>query len=247
MLTNTKTLTGYNLHCLDGEIGTVVEFYFDDQHWAVRYLVVNTGNWLTGKQVLISPYALTGVDAATGSINVNLTKRQIEESPSLDTDKPVSRQFEHDYYAYYGWPMYWSGRYMWGHSPFLVRDPVQWRAPAQGDEAWNPHLRSMKDVSGHIIQATDGEIGHVDGFLLDDETWAVRYFIIDTRNWWPGKHVLVATHWIDKISWGESTVSVNLSCESIRQFPEYIEQKQMSRDDEIGLHRHYNLKGYWVE
>ncbi len=247
MLIKAKTLTGYSLHCLDGEIGTVVDFDFDDQHWAVRYLVANTGNWLTRKQVLISPYALIAVDAAAGNISVDLTKRQIEKSPRLDTDKPVSHQFEQEYYTYYGWPMYWSGRYMWGYSPFLVRDPTQWRPSAPGDQAWDPHLRSMNDIKGHIIKATDGEIGHVDGFLLDDEAWAIRYLIIDTQNWWPGKHVLVAPRWIDKISWSESTVFVNLSRDSIKQSPEYLGQELVSRDYEIGLHHHYNLKGYWVE
>ncbi|HWR02768.1 MAG TPA: PRC-barrel domain-containing protein [Humidesulfovibrio sp.] len=247
MLTKAKMLTGYSLHCLDGEIGKVVEFYFDDQHWGIRYLVANTGNWLTGKQVLISPYALIAVDAVAGNIRVNLTKRQIEEGPPLDTDKPVSRQFEQDYYAYYGWPMYWSGRYMWGYSPFLARDPAQWREPVQGGEAWNPHLRSMNDVSGHTIQASDGEIGHVDDFIIDDETWAIRYFIIDTQNWWPGKHVLVAPQWIDKISWSESTVFVNLTRDSIMQSPEYTGQELVSRDYEIGLHHHYNRKGYWAK
>lgn len=247
MLVKAKTLTGYSLHCLDGEIGTVVDFDFDDQHWAVRYLVANTGNWLTRKQVLISPYALIAVDAAAGNISVDLTKRQIEESPRLDTDKPVSHQFEQEYYTYYGWPMYWSGRYMWGYSPFLVRDPTQWRPSAPGDEAWDPHLRSMNDMKGHVIKATDGEIGHVDGFLLDNEAWAIRYLIIDTQNWWPGKHVLVAPRWIDKISWSESTVFVNLSRDSIKQSPEYLGQELVSRDYELGLHHHYNHKGYWVE
>lgn len=247
MMIKTEALAGYALRGRDGEIGTVVEFYFDDRHWAIRYLVANTGTWLTNKLVLLSPYALGDIDTDDKHISVNLTKKQIEESPSLNTDKPVSRQFEQDYYAYYGWPMYWSGRSMWGNFPNIVRDPALWRVPADAKDAWNPHLRSMKEVSGYSIHTTDGEIGHVDGFIIDTETWAIRYFIIDTKNWWPGKHVIIAPQWIDRISWGESTVFVNLSCDSIRQSPEYMENALLTREHEVSLHRHYNLKGYWVE
>lgn len=247
MLTTAKTLKGYSLYSKDGEVGKVVEFYFDDQHWAVRYLVADTGGWLTGKQVLISPYALVAIDKQTQHITVNLTKRQIEESPSLATDKPVSRQFELDYYAYYGWPMYWSGRNMWGDAPHIERDSKHWRVSAQEENAWDPHLRSTSDVSGHHIQASDGEIGHVDDFIIDEETWAIRYLIIDTQNWWPGKKLLISPRWIERVSWSESKVFVNLTRESIRQSPEYTEEGLLTRDYEAGLHRHYNFKGYWDE
>ena len=114
MLNKAKTLKGYKLDSLDGEIGKVKEFYFDDQHWTIRYLVADTGNWLTGRQVLISPYALVAVNKEEQHIAIDLTKKQIEDSPSLNSDKPVSRQFEEAYYGYYGWPMYWGGPYMWG-------------------------------------------------------------------------------------------------------------------------------------
>ena len=123
MLHKAKTLKGYTLRSLDGDIGKVKEFYFDDHHWTIRYLVADTGNWLTGRQVLISPYALLAVNDKEQYIAVNLTKKQIEDSPPLNSDKPVSRQFEDTYYGYYGWPMYYSGPYMWGPYPYMVRDP----------------------------------------------------------------------------------------------------------------------------
>ena len=247
MLSKAKTLKGYKLDSLDGEIGKVKEFYFDDQHWTIRYLVADTGNWLTGRQVLISPYALVAVNKEEQHIAIDLTKKQIEDSPSLDSDKPVSRQFEEDYYGYYGWPMYWGGPYMWGSYPYIVRDREKWRESTQGEKAWDPHLRSTHDVSGYHIQAADGEIGHVEDFIIDDETWAIRYLIIDTQNWWPGKMVLVSPRWIERVSWNESKVFVNLSRETIKQSPEYTEESLLTRDYETGLHRHYNRQGYWVD
>jgi hypothetical protein len=245
MLIKAKTIKGYKLNGLDGEIGKVKEFYFDDQHWAVRYLVADTGNWFMGKQVLISPYALIDVNKEAELINIDLTKKQIEDSPSFDSDKPVSRQFEEAYYGYYGWPAYWGGPNMWGPYPYIVRDRYKWKESTQGEKAWDPHLRSTNAVSGHNIQAKDGEIGHVEDFIIDDETWAIRYLIIDTSNWWAGKKVLVSPLWIDRVSWNELKVFVSLSRESIKQSPEYSEESLLTRDYETKLHRHYNRQGYW--
>ena len=248
MLLKAKTLKSYVLDSLDGEIGKVKEFYFDDKHWAIRYLVADTGNWLTGRQVLISPYALAAANKEEQHIAVDLTKKQIEDSPSLNSDKPVSRQFEESYYGYYGMPVYWGGSYMWGAYPYIVRDREKWREFTQGEKAsWDPHLRSTHDVSGHHIQATDGEIGHVEDFIIDDETWAIRYLIIDTQDWWPGKKVLLSPQWIERVSWNESKVFVNLLRETIKQSPEYTEESLLTRDYETGLHRHYNRQGYWVD
>jgi len=247
MLSKAKSLIGYKLNSLDGEIGTVKEFYFDYQHWAVRYLVADTGNWLSGRQVLISPYALVAVFEGDQKISINLTKKQIEESPSIDTDKPVSRQFEEAYYGYFGWPMYWSGPYMWGSYPYILRDREKWKETNQNGKSWDPYLRSTEDVSGHDIQVLDGEIGHVEDFIIADETWAIRYLIIDTQNWWPGKRILVSPKWIDRISWSESKVFINLLRETIKQAPEYTPESLLTRDYEARLHHHYNRKGYWVD
>jgi len=248
MLNKVKALTGYKLEGIDGEIGKVKEFYFDDQHWAIRYLVADTGNWLKERQVLISPYALVAVVKEKQHITIDLTKKQIENSPPLDSDKPVSRQFEEFYYGYYGLPMYWGGPFMWGSYPYIVRDRKKWRKSTQTEKTGDPHLRSTHDVSGHHIQAADGEIGHVEDFIIDDEkTWAIRYLIINTRNWWPGKKVLISPQWIERVSWSESKVFVNLSRETIKRSPEYTEESLLTRDYEVGLHRHYNRQGYWTD
>jgi len=245
MLIKAKTLNSYKLDGLDGEIGKVREFYFDDKHWTIRYLVADTGTWLADRQVLISPYALLTINKRDRNIAINLTKKQIEDSPALDSDKPVSRQFEEIYYGYYGWPSYSRGPYMWGATPSIVGEYKQRRVLEEGEKPWDPNLRSTHDVSGHHLQAADGEIGHVEDFIIDDETWAIRYLIIDTRNWWAGKKVLVSPEWIERVSWSESKVFVNLSRETVKQSPEYTEESLLTRDYETGLHRHYSRQGYW--
>ncbi len=240
MLNQVKKLHGYKLESLDGEIGKVNEFYFDDQYWTIRYLVADTDSWLTGRQVLISPYALVTVVPAAHHITLNLTKQQIESSPALSSDKPVSQQFEMDYYGYYGWPMYWSGPYMWGAHPDLAFDQAKWDAANSAAKAWDPHLRSTHEVSGYHLQATDGEIGHIEDFIIDDETWAIRYLIVDTRNWLPGRKILISPQWIDRVSWSEAKVFINLTRETIQQSPEYTAASLLTRDDELKLHRHYS-------
>ena len=249
MLYTANTLRGYTLASLDGHFGRADEFYFDDHHWAVRYLVADTGTWLTDRQVLISPYAITAVQVEQQRIAVNLTNKQIEDSPSLATHKPVSRQFEETYHGYYGWPTYWSGPDMWGYYPLIPNDPAQWHPyePAAPKKHWDKHLRSTRDVKGHHIQAADGEIGHVDDFIIDDETWAIRYLVIDTWNWWPGKRVLISPRWIDRVSWDELKVFVDLTREAIKQAPEYTEGMPITTDYEAELHQHYHRPGYWVD
>jgi hypothetical protein len=246
MLCQAKTLSGYKLECLDGEIGKVKEFYFDDRYWAIRYLVAATGEWLVDKQVLVSPYALIAVNEAEKHIAIDLTKKQIEDSPSLATDKPVSRQFEEAYYGYYEWPGYWSGPYMWGSYSYIERDPVAWKNSIKAEKAWDHHLRSTHAVTGYHIQASDGEIGHVEDFLIDEETWAIRYLVVATKNWWPGKKILLSPQWIKQISWSDSKVFADLSREAIQKAPEYTADSLVTREYETGLHRHYSRPGYWV-
>jgi sporulation protein YlmC with PRC-barrel domain len=247
MLIKAKTLQGYKLGSLDGEIGKVKEFYFDDNHWTIRYLVADTGSWLTGRQVLISPYALVSAVTEQQDITVSLTKKQIENSPSLDRDRPVSQQFEEVYYGYYGWPMYTDGPFMWGPAPYIIRDPEKWKQSGERKKAWDPHLRSTHEVTGYHIQASDGEIGHVEDFVIDDDTWAIRYLIVATKNWWPGNKVLIAPQWIKEIRWEESKVFLNLSREVVKAAPQYSEESLLTRDYESGLYRHYRRPGYWVD
>jgi len=244
MLHKVKTLIGYKLHGCDGEFGRIKEFYFDDHHWTIRYLVADTGNWLTERQVLISPYAMFSVNKEKEYIEIDLTKKQIEESPSIDSDKPVFRQFEEVYNRYYGWPTYWEGPHMWGADPYIERDREKWKGSSLEKKAWDPNLRSTHEVNGYDIQASDGELGHVEDFIIDDETWAIRYLIIDTVNWWPGKKILISPHWVDHVSWRKSEVFIDLQRETIKCAPEYTDEFLLTRDYESGLYKHYNREGY---
>ena len=197
MLTNVTFLKGLVIQATDGELGTVDQLYFDDETWAIRYLTVETGGWLGGRQVLISPFSILHTDWPAKRLDVALTKKQVENSPDIDTHQPVSRQHEAEYNGYYGYPYYWGGPYMWGpvvlpvglglSNCFHRSDGGQ--IPSESTDS---HLRSTEGISGYHVEATDGEIGHVDGFVLDDEAWAIRYIEVATRNWLPGKKVLVS-------------------------------------------------------
>ena len=143
--------------------------------------------------------------------------------------------------------MYWDGPNMWGPYSYIKRDSEKSMELTESEEGWDPNLRSTAAVSGYHIQAVDGEIGHVEDFIIDDETWAIRYLVVATRNWFPDKRVLVSPRWIERVSWGESKVFVNLSQPTIEQSPEYFENAPLSREYEVELHRHYDRPGYWVD
>ena len=248
MFLQAGNLNGYKLGARDGEIGSVKEFYFDDQNWAVRYLVADTGDWLSGRQVLISPYALNPVDTAGKVIPVDLTKKQIEDSPSLDTDKPVSRQFEIEYYPYYGYSAYWGGPFLWGASAYPDRAQGGWaEAAASGEKAGDAHLRSTHDVSGQTIEASDGEIGHVEDFVIDDQSWSIRYLIVATRNWLPGTKVIISSEWVERIDWEGGKVQINLTRDAVQHAPGFSADALITRAYESSLHSHYNRRGYWPD
>jgi len=238
-----KKLQGFILHSRDGDLGTARDLYFDDRHWAVRYLVAETGSWLSSRQVLISPYALGEVMQGTQRIAVDLTKEQIERSPPLGSQVPVSMQFERDYHGYYGWHVYWGTPLLWGDYSDIVRNKEKHVPVPHEDRKWDHHLRSTCVVRGYHLQATNGEIGHVEDFLIDDETWAIRYLVINTGNWWTGKNILVSPTWIQRVSWSESKLFMEISREEVRKSPQYFGERPLTKEDEIALHLHYRRQG----
>jgi PRC-barrel domain len=189
----------------------VKDFYFDDTNWAVRYVVADTGSWLSGRQVLLAPHAFGNLYQDGKTLLVNLTRKQIENSPSIETHKPVSRQYEGEYYQYDGWPTYWI-------SDFPGVPPSPSPLP---NEPVDPHLRSTLAMSGYHIQASDGTIGHVADIMMDDKGWAICHLVIETGHWFSGKEILISPNQIDWISYEESKVFVNLTKETILQAPEY--------------------------
>jgi hypothetical protein len=224
MLRSIKQLYGDKLGASDGDIGQVKDFYFDDQNWAVRYLVADTGSWLPGRQVLISPHAFGGLDQAGKVLRVNLTRKQIENSPSIESHKPVSRQYEEEYHRYYGWPFYWQGDGLWGMSGFPILEMPANALPGESADAIGPqperadaHLRSTKAVNGYHLHASDGTIGHVCDFMMDDRSWAIGELAIKTGHRLSGKEVRIPSSQVDRISWDESTVFVNLTREAVEQ------------------------------
>jgi len=236
-------LTGYSLQARDGEIGTLKQVYFDDFYWSVRYFIVHTGGWLLGKQVLIAPRAVTRVGDDTKRLEVELTLEQISNSPPVDTQLSVSRHYQQEYYRYYGWEPYWGDNAMFSPAPYIPHiPPVAHGESGEPKAPEHPHLRSSEEVTGYHIHARDGEIGHVQDFILEDPGWAVRYLEIDTRNWLPGKKVLVAPDWIRQVDWARREVAVDLTREAIQTAPPYEASTVMSREYQRALYAHYGRK-----
>jgi uncharacterized protein YrrD len=253
MLRNLKDLRGYAIRATDGVIGEVDDLYFDDEDWAIRYLVVDTGGWLPGRKVLISPVAIGHPDWMARLLPVSLTKTQVEHSPDIDTQRPVSRQYEAAYFGYYGYPYYWGGAGLWGMGAYpgslttegRVEEEMKTRRTPPARTSEECHLRSCRVVIGHHVHATDGDIGHVEDLLVEDHTWAIRYLIVNTSNWWGGHHVLVAPQWIEDVSWSDATVSVDLTRQAVKDAPPYDSAAQLDRQQEQGIYEHYGRPGYW--
>jgi sporulation protein YlmC with PRC-barrel domain len=231
MLRNFKDLRGYALRATDGVIGRVEDFYFDDEDWGIRYLVVNTGSWLSDRKVLISPIAVGHAGWMARRLPVALTRAQVEGSPDINTSRPVSRQHEAEYFRYYGYPYYWGGAGLWGMGAYpgslTTEGRIEEELKTHGTHATSTptsndcHLRSSNAVIGHHIEATDGEIGHLEDLLIDDHTWAIRYLIVNTSKWWSGHRVLVSPDCIRDVSWSQATVSIDLTRQAVSDLPLY--------------------------
>jgi hypothetical protein len=254
MLRKVKDLRGYAILATDGAIGEVDDLYFDDDRWAIRYLVVDTGSWLPGRKVLISPVAIGRPDWMAQQLPVSLTKAQVERSPDIDTREPVSRRRETEYLGYYGYPPYWGGAGLWGMGAYpgslttegRFDEAVKARGTSAAHTPDDCHLRSCRAVTGYHIHARDGDIGHVKDLLVDDRTWAIRYLIVDTSNWWGGHDVLVAPQWIEAVSWRDAKVSVDLTRQAVKDAPPYDSAAQLDREQEQAMHEHYGRPAYWT-
>jgi uncharacterized protein YrrD len=249
MLRSLKDLIHFTLKASDGDVGEVADFYFDDERWVIRYLVADTeGFWKAPNQVLISPISFRQADWPTRAFHLALTVDKVRDSPGIDRHKPVSRQFEKDYSRYYGLPYYWGSTGIWGASNQPMELASTWWSevpdePHRGD----PHLRSSRELNGYHILAMDETIGHVDDLIIDDETWSIRYLVVDTSNWWIGKKVLLAPLWVDQISWADNKVMVGLPREAIKNSPPWEPAEPVKREYETRLYDYYGRPAYWVD
>jgi len=232
MLRRLDDLEGYPIEATNGAIGQVTDFLFDDESWVIRYLVVQTGEWLSNRSVLISPIAIGQPAWSFRTLRVPMTTDQVRNSPDIDTSKPVSRQYE-------------LGAGVERHT--VAEDRARLEHEVEQHRNEDPHLRSANAVRHYHIEASDGGIGHVQGLLLDEDTWAIRYLIVDTSNWWLGHKVLIAPQWIQGVSWSERTVSINLTREAIKSSPPYDLAGTLQRHEEANLYNHYRRVGYWAD
>jgi sporulation protein YlmC with PRC-barrel domain len=251
MLRSLKDLERYTVCATDGDLGTVVNFLLDDHRWTIRYLVVESGGFLDGRQVLISPIFFREADWLTHRFHLAMTLDKVKHSPGVNLDLPVSRQHEQDYYGYYGYPHYWGGEGIWGMGAYpgsLMAGGWDEALARHSDRtSGDAHLRSARELQGYHVQGTDQEVGHVDDFLVDDETWQIRYLVVDTSHWWFGKKVLVSPHWASRVSWEESKVHVSMTRQEIREGPEWNPAAPVNREYEARLYDYYGRPVYWAE
>ncbi len=252
MLWNASKIKGYTVVATDGEIGTVSDLLFDDQSWHIRWLVVDAGTWFTDRRVLLPTSTLGHANAENETFSVKLTRQEVKDSPDVDTQRPVSRQAERDIYHYYGWSPYWGvGLYSGGYgsgmtapTPVMVPPPDTSRVEAEAMEAQHrrddPNLRSVDTVVGYYIKATDGDIGHIEDMLIEESDWSIHYLVIDTKNWWPGKKVLILPSSAQDINWDDKTVSVDVSRDKVKNSPVYDESTIVDRDYENQFGAYYN-------
>ncbi|MGO9949749.1 MAG: PRC-barrel domain containing protein [Steroidobacteraceae bacterium] len=262
MLRSIKGMEGYSIGATDGVIGQVKDFYFDDQAWVIRYLVVETDASLSHRKVLISPIIIGQPNWSENIFPVSITQEQVRNSPDIDTDKPVSRQHEMGYLGYYGYQNYWGGGGLWGGGLYpdmlqgglasaeaINKNRKQHKAEATVEATHHhhddPHLRSGNEVMRYYVHATDGDIGHVQGILVDEKTWAIRYIIVNTSNWWLGHEVLIAPEWIEDVYWAESKLNVAVTRQAVKDAPLYASMTSLNREQEISIFRHYGRDGYW--
>jgi len=248
MLRNASTINDDAIEAIDGRIGTVKDFLFDDAGWVVRWLVVDTGNWLSGRRVLLPPSVLGQIDSGKKQFSIRLTLDQVCNSPEINTQFPVSRQMESQLYEHYEWSPYWrTDSYLYGYGDVIgPPDPSADRhdnlgaLTGQGDV---PHLRSIEAVLGYHIHARDGEIGHIDDFVIEDADWSIHFLIVDTRNWWPGKKVLISPQLARDIAWEAKLVNLVVERQMVRDSPAYNPLHRIDPTFEKCFNRHYQDLG----
>jgi hypothetical protein len=253
MLIAASAVKGYSVKAQDGALGTIKDLLFDDRTWQIKWLVVQAGSWLVDRKVLLHPSSVEGFDNSSLTLHVLLTKQQVQDSPLMSTDEPVSRQHETDTLSYYGWDPFWGcdmyGTMLAGGMAgppryFGTEERYNDLGLDYARDGADPHLRSINEVTRYHVQATDGDIGHVANLLIDNVQWGVRYLIVDTSSWWMGKQVLMSPHSIDSIVWSDHTVYLDVSQAKVKASPEWDPAAIIVENYQHDLHKHYGWTGY---
>ncbi len=255
MLHTLSSLAGFTIQAADGNVGTVKDFYFDDRHWTIRHLVIEIGSLLESHKVLLSPVHIKHLNYENKMIVVDLSVSDIKGSSHIDTNRSVAQQYEIDYLSYYGYAFYWGTNSLWDSSGEPKALTVMEESP-QAAETFaaidtvrrmhgDRHLRSCNEIVNYHIQASDGEIGHLHGMLIDEDTWAIRYFIASTSNWWLGNKVLIGPQEVKDISWGNAKIYVDMTQAQVKGSPLFDGAVSLSFPKEMGAYLHHGSDTNW--
>lgn len=255
MIHSLDSLKNTDIAARDGSLGDVHDLLFDDHSWKLRYLVVDTGNWLPGRRVLISPESIDRTDPNGDTLSLDLTRKEIKDSPGIDADAPVSRQNEIALADHFRWPYYWDAfPATYAATPLIpmMQSESEAAGPRPGSEEaflerGDPNLRSAREVEGYHVAARDGDIGHISDFLFSEDDWALRFLVIDTRNWLPGRKVLAAPAWIRGIDWSQQKLLVDADKKTIEQAPRYETGMAIDEDLERRIFAHYGRSAQAAE
>ena len=260
MLHTLNNLKNLAIHASDGDIRLTKDFYFDDKHWVIRYLVVETGSWLLSKKILLSPISIKELNQKPQTLTVTISRKQVKNCPDMDSEKPVSRQYELEYMRYYGYSHYCDNTDIWGgYSSPNMMSPGYYSVAPKPDNLGAPdnfadvdaalsqdndhHLRSSNAVTGYKLDVIDGDLGHLHGMLIDTDTWEIRYLIINTSNWWLGHLVLIAPKWIKEVSWPTSKIYVDMTQQQVKDAPTFDPSVPFSLEHEQSMQTHYGRNG----
>lgn len=256
MLRSLKEITGYTLQETDDVIGTCKDFLFDDALWVIRYMVADTGTWFKHHEVLITPTSMEQPDWRTERIPVNLSRKQIEESPPLDAHAPLSREYEITYHEHFEIPFYWLGADFREGIPNKdgavepvedlpiddLEDQADEQQPSDIEEG---SLRRAIEIMTYGVIASDGDVGRVEDLIVDDTNWVIQHLIIDTGNIIPGKKIMLDTSCIESVSWEEATLQLDLTKTEIEQSRVYDATEPVNREHEVRLYDYHGRPRYW--
>jgi hypothetical protein len=239
MLQASNALARSRLEAVDGEVGTCEALYFDDVRWAVRFLLVDSSKWLSGRSTLISPVAIGEVRPREREILVELTRIQIASSPPFDPAQPLSRPYEVEYFDYYRWPAYWScepaGTRMKSH-PGETADSTRTDAV---------YLHASKELIGASVVARDAAVGVVADIVVDIRYWIIRYLLVEEVTPHDGRLLPVSPGWIAQLNWRDRVVEVDIGAAAMDSAPTLRSARDINRDYEVRLHHHFGRPGYW--